>query len=408
MRRIIIYFLALALMLVAPAAALADGGVSVLDGTAIITQDQVFYTGSVDGTESGIFVMERDGTNVVKIYDEDMMLIAYSNGKLLIYNWELESLVILDASGNVVSELGITAGSAISDGGYFYAGAYRISDDGSQRETLIEVSEDDVWMVTPVAISGDRLYYLDNREYGMNAAEYDNPAALKCINLSDKSISDISPAGTSYIGIDGDYIYYARSNFSTYSDDPFAEDIEVEVDQGLFRANLDGSGETRLADINLTDDVYTSYSFVSNGMIYGVKSDYTTEEQDTFIVRVDANGNYQPEHAVDGYYTLCDVADGKLICVKVNIYTDNDDYTQVDQIVNVNLDTMEEVSLNNGAVFMLDFTESEPQLAVSNGAIFFVSYDVEVGSSSLYRINLDGSDLIKLANGYQFFGDGGV
>jgi hypothetical protein len=316
------------------------------------------------------------------------------------------TVIINAADGSSYSIPGVT-GSAIGTDGDFYTGYSVIDAASGDIKTLFAVSDDEKWFVTPVAIEGGYVYYIDEREYSNYSAEYESAGSLKRVSLEDGAITEISGAGTAYIGMDEQYIYYARASFYFYNEDYEISDEPADIDEGLFRAEKSGSNETRLADAGMIEDlVYISYKFMDSGVIYGLRDDYNSDDGEKLdLIRVSASGEELPNVRLVDYMLPHSVKDMKLLAIVSEYGTSEDDiYWQRDtiKIIDLSGDEATTLSISLNVNCLLVYTESPPMLARFNGKLYYVAYDIETGATSLYSCNEDGSDVIKLAMGYQF------
>lgn len=376
-------------------------GTALADGASIdnayILEDAVYYAGSIDGETVAVYRMGPKGADPQKIVDGDYALLAVSNGNLLLQDWEAEELVIVDANGAELYRKTGNATQAVAANGWFYLGASALSEDGAQEKTFVNVSGNDVWQILPATATDSHYYYLDRREYGEQLVEYSNCSALYRASLADGAIEEISPPGTNFIGLDEQFIYYTRQTFFYY-DEASDDAINADVNQGLFKYAIDGSGETKLADSGeLSENLFTSYKFLDDGVLYGMRWDFGSDEVQKTLLRTAVSGEALPELPIEED-ALHGVKNGRLIVSKYVFIEDPDAYHQADQLAAIDLQTNARTVLNTmGQV--LYFTESDPFVAVVGDRAYYMSYDETTYATGLYVANLDGSGASLLAQG---------
>jgi hypothetical protein len=361
----------------------------------------------MDGSVLGIFAMDPDGGNAVRLYENAFPILAVTNGFIMAGDYEKNATVIIDAAdGSSYSIPGDTS-SAIGMDGVFYTGYSVINASGGDIKTLFAVNDDEKWLITPVAAEGGYVYFIDEREYFNYAAEYESPGSLKRVSLADGAISEISGAGTAYIGMDEQYIYYTRSSFIIRGEDSEAGDELADIDEGLFRAEKSGSGEARLAGAGMVEEVVNvSFSFLSDGVIYGLSYDYNANDGEKLnLMRVSVSGEALPNVRLEDYISLHSVTDMKLLAVATECGTlEDESYWQRDtiQIIDLSGDEVAALSISLNVNCLLVYTGSPLMLTYAGGKLYYVAYDINTGATSLYSRNEDGSDALRLAMGYQF------
>jgi hypothetical protein len=407
MKRVSTIILMLAFICIYVSAAAEGNKPGSLIPTAVIEGGKVYYSGSVDGSEAGIFAMGLDGGNAKRLYEGDFPIIATTGGFIMASDYINNATVIINAAdGSSYSIPGIT-GSAIGANGVFYTGYSEINAANSNVKTLFTVSDVEKWFIMPVAIEGEYIYYIDEREYSGYAAEYENPGSLMRVSLADGAITEISGAGTAYIGMDNQYIYYMRTSFYIYDEDSDINGVLADVDEGLFRAEKSGSGETRLADAGMTEDyIYVSFIFMDDGVIYGMRDDYNSDDGEMLeLIRVNATGEALPNIQLTDNMSPHSVKDKKILTIASEYGTLEDEtYWQRDtiRIIDLSGDEVTTLSISLNINCLLVYTESPPMLTRFNGRLYYVAYDIDAGAESLYSCNEDGSDMIKLALGNQY------
>ena len=410
MKRMTVFLAALILLLTAAVAladSTADGPVR-LDGSTIISGGQIYYSGSIDGGKSGVFVMNTDGSDPRLIAEATADLLALSGENLLVYEYDLDTgdalLGVLLPDGALIPLGEEYAGTAVAADGRFYWGAGSCAEDGSDVQTYF--TDGNYYDYYALTVEDGWLYYLDWSE--MSGSVYSEGstqpmgAALCRMNLSDHSVEVISGVGTRFLAIENGLIYYTRDNFWR-ADNNGSE--EVAVDEGLFCAAVDTLAETRLADYAAGDSVVDSYTLVEDGVVYGLHSDYSSETgSSSSIIRVQSDGTKLPDIPVDSeaWVALSCVEDGVLYIAQCNIIASADDFIQEDRIIAMNLADGSETVLTSDSLDMLFYTESDPSIRIVDGRIYFAPYDMERWSVCLKSMRTDGSDLTLLAHGLSF------
>ncbi|MBQ2956216.1 MAG: hypothetical protein IJE08_07130 [Clostridia bacterium] len=400
--------LVLSAMLLFAAAAVAEAAPVRLDGTTIIDGDLIYYSGSVDGGESGVFTMNSDGSDVRRISDITADLLALSGENLLVYHYDLETgdgqLAVLFPDGVMAPLGGEYSGTAIAADGRFFWGAASCAEDGSDVQIYLDGGS--YYDYYALAVEGGYYYYLDWTE--MSGSVYSEGTAqpmgaeLCRMNLSSYSCEIISGVGTRFLGIEDGKIYYTRDNFWRSTGDGSEE---IAVDEGLFCASADTLEETKLADYSEGDGVVDSYTLVQDGVIYGLHSDYSSETgSGSSIVRVKSDGTRLADLPVDSdaWVALNCVEDNTLYISQCSILSSEDDFIQQDRIIAISLTDDSQTMLNPESLDMLFYTEMDPVVRVVNGRIYFSPYDMERWSVCLKSMNTDGSDLRLLAHGVSF------
>lgn len=384
------------------ATALAEGEVVSLSEMALITEEAVYYSGSIDGVEAGIFKMDLDGANPVKIYDEDVSMLSLIGDTLMIYDWNLDKVVLINGAGEKIAEVSEGSGMAYSDGLHFYLGNLQISPDGAKIQELFQVKDaEDFWHLQPMAVDGGYLYYLDRRAYGMYAYEFTNTWALYRVPLEGGTAQRLVDEGMEWIGMDEEFIYYNRMNFS-YFDQDTEEDMSTDFEEGLYKIAKGGGEPVKLAEIGaVTEDSYVHYSLMEAGVIYGYRSDFSNpDETAATLLRIGADGVAQPEVFLeDGSINAIDEG---ILLVTTMSFTEGEEFIQDDKIVAIDLQDMSRTVLNPDERYMLYYTEADPELAAMGGRVYFTSYDEQKAASGFFAANLDGSGVIQLAVGMIF------
>lgn len=383
----------------------------VLDYTTIIDGDRLYYSGSIDGGECGVYVMNADGTDPVRISGITADLLALSGDSLLVYQYDLETgdstVAVLQRDGSLVPLDAEYVGRSLSADGRFFWGAGSCAADGSDVQIYFTGDAVDPYDYYPLAVNGGYYYYLDWSEMSglvyAEGASQPMGAALCRMSLTDQTHEVISPLGTRFIAIENDRIYYTRDNY--WCERPDGTSSEVEVDQGLFAADLTTLAETRLAEYPADLTAVDSYMLVKDGVVYGLHSDYASEAADAFsILRVNSDGTQLAPLPIspDVWRTLSCVENGVLYAAECNFVASEDDFIQQDYIIAIDLADGSETILNPDTIDMLFYSESDPAVRVVNGRVYFTVYDMERWSVCLKSMNIDGSDLTLLAHGVSY------
>ncbi len=382
-----------------------------LDYTTIIDGSRVIYSGSIDGGERGVFIMNADGSDPVRISEITAELLALSGDSLLVYQYDLETgdstVAILKTDGTFIPLDAEYGGRSIAADGRFFWGAGSCAADGSDVQIYFTGDAVNAYDYYPLAVHEGYYYYLDWSE--MSGLVYSEGvsqpmgAALCRMNLADQTHETISPLGTRFIGIENNTIYYTRDNYWCVTED--GSSAEMAVDQGLFAADLSTLSEICLAEYPDTMNAVDSYTMIKDGVVYGMHSDYASDGEDAFgILRVQSDGtglDFLPIGA-DVWRTLSCVDNGMLYVAECNIIANEDDFIQQDYIIAINLADGSETVLNPDTIDILFYSESDPAIRVVNGRIYFTAYDMERWSVCLKSMNIDGSDLTLLAHGVSF------
>lgn len=411
MKKVLIMLITLLLLGSVCASAGASAESVVLDNSTIISETQLFYSGSVDGGESGIFVMNTDGSDPKLLTDLSANLLAESNGNLLIYMHESEDvnapMAVLRADGTIQPLEGVNSGTAIAADGRFYWGAGSCAEDGSDLTFYFSGDNVNQYDYYPMAVEGGYLYYLDWSEMSglvfSEGSAQPQGAALCRMNLADLSCEVISSVGTNYLGLENGKIFYTRTNF--WKMDDAYEPVEVAVEQGLFAFDLASLTETRLAEYPADTNAVDSYAFMQDGVIYGMHSAFSENaDGDYRILRIQTDGTELDSIPVskDSWITLSCVNQGILYVSECYIESSDDDFIQKDRIIAMDLNSGAQTVLNPDSIDMLFYSESDPAVAVTGGRIYYSAYDMERWSVCLKSMNIDGSDLRLLAHGVSF------
>lgn len=415
MKRILILMLALAAICFSCGALAeqADQNPILLDHTTIIDGDLIYYSGSIDGGESGVYVMNADGSDARLISGVTADLVALSGSNLLIYQYDIETgdicLAILLPDGTLIPLAESYGGAGIAADGRFYWGVASCAEDGSDMQVYFTgdaVKDTDYY---PLQVYEGYLYYLDWGEMSGKVISEGNGqplgAELWRMNLTDHTAEMISGAGSRFIGIEGDSIYYTRETFWTFDEQTYSSS-EITVDRGLFSADLTLLHETRLAELASGDAAVESYVLIEDGAVYGMRCDQSSSADAAFsILRVPVDGSGMtalPVTGSDSWMTICYADNGILYAAESSILASEDDFIQQDCILAINTADNSITPLNPNSIDMLFYSELNPAVVAANGRIYYSAYDMERWSVCLKSMNPDGTDVRLLAHGISY------
>jgi len=385
-----------------------------VSSSAIIEGATIYYSGSVDGTATGIFAMDLNGENVrLLVKGMAASLEAVSNGNLLVYSYDWETLLLIKTDGTMMhlneGDVERYNGHAIAYDGYFYWNRYKIAEDGSEWMDVIPPTAENNGSCYPVAVDGEYLYFMDNSKYNDSGVFYESNilppgAALSRVQFGTGVVERLSEEGTRFIGIEDGMAYYTRQNF--YMMDLDGDWIELETDQGLYCMNLEALAETQLSEIVPDEDVFDYYELLQNGIIYGLRADYTKRSDgwgDMSIIRMTVGGQMLAPIAVDSPngLTAFGVVNGVYYGGYVE-YMDSDYAQSMDCIYMYNLKdggwTLMGLD-NNCSMF---YGEFDPSIAVIDGNIYYEAMDNDSYVVQLRKLNIeDGTDIV-LAKGMDY------
>ena len=394
-----------ALLLLA-CAALAEGGVN-LSGSAIIDGSRVYYSGSLDSAQEGVYLMNSDGSGSARLSDHAMTLLAAEGGSLLAISLsepEYEyAVVVMDASGGkrVVFDGYVTNG--IAAGGRFYWGVGSCALDGSDVRTLIGDTANSYYYY-PLAVDGEWYYYLDWAANGANVYYEGDPyptAARLCrLNLNGGNIQVVSDYGTRFLGVDGSYIYYARNDYWLYDEEEM-DTYVAQINSGLFRADKNTLSAEQLQSFPAGNQVFISYELMADGVIYGTMSDYTSETPVSQIIRVTTDGTQLPALSLGNQYAALHAVENGMIYASVcYINFSDDDYIQSDLLYAINIQDGSATLISTPASDLFYYSETPPAIGVAGGRIYMIVLDNSAYAISFKSCALDGTGLITLARGY--------
>ncbi|MBR4443380.1 MAG: hypothetical protein IKS52_08945 [Clostridia bacterium] len=393
-------------LLLTGAAALAEGG-KVLSGQAIVDGSSIYYAGSIDSAQEGVYFMNADGSGVSRLSDAYMTLLASEGGNLLAISFSESSVdyavVVLNAMGEkTIVYDGYVAGG-IASGGRFYWGVGSCALDGSDVRLLIDDAAHS-YNYFPAAVSDGWYYYLDWAEYSENVfsegESYPSAARLCRLNLESGAVDVLSGYGARFLGLDGGYLYYCRNSYWLY-DEEEGETYEAGVVSGVFRVDLAALTTDQLAAFPDGGYAFVSYELMRDGVLYGTMSDYSGENPVEQIVRMTLDGGQLPPFSLDNQaVTLHGIEDGVLYASVCSIDFSDDDYIQHDLLYALNTADGSFSLVNTPASDLLYFSESPASVCVSGGRLYMIVFDNDAYAISFKSCALDGSARVTLARGY--------
>jgi|GEM_PF-5492829 len=388
------------------ATALAEGAVT-LSGQAIVDGGSVYYAGSIDSAQEGVYFMNADGSGVSRLSEAFMTLLAAEGGNLLAISYSEGSseyaLVVLNAMGEKTVVYDGYVSHAIVSGGRFYWGVGSCAADGSDVRRLIDDAGHS-YNYYPVTVEDGWYYYLDWAEHSdsvyYEGDPYPTAARLCRLNLTSGAIDVLSGYGARFLGLDDDYLYYSRSSYWLF-DMEEAETYEAAVNSGVFRVSLTTLVTDQLISFPDISNGYVSYELMDNGVIYGRLSDYSGEESVEQIVRLTVDGVQLAPFTLDNQsVSLHGIADGVLYASVCSIDFADDDYIQHDLLYAINVADGSFSLINTPASDMFYFSETPPAVCAVNGRLYMIVFDNDAYAISLKSCALDGSDRVTLARGY--------
>ena len=360
-----------------------------LNGDIIICGTDIYYSGAVSGDDPGVYVIDADTRNVRLLSDMRVNLAALCYENLLVNRYmedgDAYALTVLDRDGAIINVNGDYARSAIAGYDRFYWGGGSCSWDGSDARILF--SEAEAPFIFSITVEGEYLYYEDgnamkDRAYMMDEDHLPG-AQLWRMNLEDGSRQMIADVGSRFLGIEDNRLYFVRESFGVMTDDT-GEMAAYEVDEGVYRAELETLNTVCLWKSENTEDSYTLWRALENGVIYGEYRDYT-EGFVSCIVRIDTDGNIIFELPIyDDHTDFICIANG--VWYAVGITGDGE------VLVCVDLETGEQKILPFENTEVLYFAEGLPQLAVAHDRIYYYCYDEPMEAYCLKSMDFDGGD----------------
>ncbi len=387
-------------------AALAEGG-KVLSGQAIVDGSSIYYAGSIDSAQEGVYFMHPDGSGVSRLSASFMTLLAAEGGNLLAISYsegsEGYAVVVLDAMGEKTVVYDGYVNGAIVSGGRFYWGVGSCAIDGGDARLLIDDAAHS-YNYFPAAVSDGWYYYLDWAENSENVFyegdDYPTAARLCRLNLATGATDVLSGYGARFLGLDGRSLYYSRSSYWLY-DEEEGETYEAEVVSGIFRVDLDTMVTDQVASFPDSDYTFVSYELMQDGVFYGTLSDYSGEMPLEQIVRMTVSGEQLPAFSLGNQsVTLHGIEDGLLYASVCSIDFSDDDYIQHDLLYALNVSDGSFSLISTPASDLLYFSEAPASVCVSGGRIYMIVFDNDAYAISFKSCALDGSAPLTLARGY--------
>ncbi len=398
MKRVLGLILALALF-AAPSAMAWEA----IPGTALIEENRIIYSGSVDGKERGVFLLSSDG-NPVRLYEYDASVEAASDGYVLVRDYEADPacLIVIGEDGRKIGRVADNGGGAMAEDGAFYVGNVRLRIEGGAliSEPWLHVDAGAEWAITPVEVEDGFVYYQDFSKYAQAIVDSGDAAcaALYRLNIKTGEKQLISAEGTTLLDADDDHLIYTRADFAIMDGDDV---VLVDTKPGLYRARPDGSDETLLDEMKDTEKSFIKFSLVDDGVVYGQFTQYDEEWnlKDALIKRVKLDGTALEDIAIPSG-TLALVDDGALYTTQYIDGEENGEYVQRDGIFEVNLKSGAVKQINEGARDALYFSETDPVLVKEDGTLYYLSFDSDTNAIALKAIDANGQNARVIAKGY--------
>ena len=388
------------------AAALGEGAV-VLSGDAIVYGNAVYYAGSIDSAQEGVYVMNADGSGVSRLSGSLMTLLSADSGSLLAVSYDdgayENAVVVLNALGERTVVFDGFVSRGIAADGRFYWGVGSCAVDGSDVRTLID-DKAHSYNYYPLTVSDGWYYYLDWAENSdsvfFEGDPYPTAARLCRLNLKSGAVDTVSGYGTRFLGIENDYIYYSRNNYWLY-DEEDTDTYVAEINSGVFRADVNTLATDQLVAFPSSDRVYISYSLLENGVLYGTLCDYSGDKEINQIVRLQTDGTQLAPLSLDNQaLTLHCIENGVLYASVCSIDFSDDDYIQHDLLYALNPAEATFALINTPASDLFYYSETPPAVNVANGRLYMLVFDNNAYAISFKSCALDGSNPITLARGY--------
>ncbi len=367
--------------------ALADS--TALYDKALVDDDTLYYSGTI-GSAEGVFVMNKDGVGVSSRYGKALRLLSSGDGSILCA--DDTNLVVLAASGETRTiDVPYVEKAVYADGRFFF-GCGSCAADGTDVRMYFDDAEHG-FCYYPVAAADGYYYYIDWLENADRVFyEMQEPLCGKLcrIDAATGVTEEISGFGARYLGVENGYVYYERKGYYLL-DDQGIDFYKVDVAEGIYRTSLDNFETTQLYSYE-GGEVDTGCSFVKGGIIYGQRSDFTTDNWQCEIIRLGTDGKQLPSLTIDNQpVTLYDIVDGVLYCSVCNIEYSDDDYIQRDLLYAIDLTTQSATLINTNAGDLLYYTEEKPAVAVKNGRIYMLVYDTMLNEMVMRSCLPDGS-----------------
>ena len=387
-------------------AALAEGAV-VLSGDAIVDGSAVYYAGSIDSAQEGVYFMNADGSGVSRLSASLMTLLTADSGNLLAVSYDdaqyENAVTVLNSLGERTVVFDGFVSRAIAADGRFYWGVGSCAVNGSDVRLLINDAAHS-YNYYPLTVEDGWYYYLDWAENSdsvfFEGDPYPTAARLCRMNLASGAVDVISGYGTRFLGIEDGYIYYSRNNYWLY-DEEDTDTYVAEINSGVFRANVNTLSTDQLLAFPNNDRVYISYSLLENGILYGTLSDYSGDGEVNQIVRLKVDGTQlQPLSLDNQALTLHAIENGVLYASVCSIDFSDDDYIQHDLLYALNPAEATFALINTPASDLFYYSETPPAINVANGRLYMLVFDNSAYAISFKSCALDGSNPVTLARGY--------
>ena len=387
-------------------AALAEGAV-VLSGDAIVDGNAVYYAGSIDSAQEGVYFMNADGSGVSRLSASLMTLLTADSGNLLAVSYDdaqyENAVTVLNSLGERTVVFDGFVSRAIAADGRFYWGVGSCAVNGSDVRLLINDAAHS-YNYYPLTVEDGWYYYLDWAENSdsvfFEGDPYPTAARLCRMNLASGAVDVISGYGTRFLGIEDGYIYYSRNNYWLY-DEEDTDTYVAEINSGVFRANVNTLSTDQLLAFPNNDRVYISYSLLENGILYGTLSDYSGDGEVNQIVRLQVDGTQlQPLSLDNQALTLHAIENGVLYASVCSIDFSDDDYIQHDLLYALNPAEATFALINTPASDLFYYSETPPAINVANGRLYMLVFDNSAYAISFKSCALDGSNPVTLARGY--------
>ncbi len=387
-------------------AALAEGAV-VLSGDAIVDGNAVYYAGSIDSAQEGVYFMNADGSGVSRLSASLMTLLTADSGNLLAVSYDdaqyENAVTVLNSLGERTVVFDGFVSRAIAADGRFYWGVGSCAVNGSDVRLLINDAAHS-YNYYPLTVEDGWYYYLDWAENSdsvfFEGDPYPTAARLCRMNLASGAVDVISGYGTRFLGIEDGYIYYSRNNYWLY-DEEDTDTYVAEINSGVFRANVNTLSTDQLLAFPNNDRVYISYSLLENGILYGTLSDYSGDGEVNQIVRLKVDGTQlQPLSLDNQALTLHAIENGVLYASVCSIDFSDDDYIQHDLLYALNPAEATFALINTPASDLFYYSETPPAINVANGRLYMLVFDNSAYAISFKSCALDGSNPVTLARGY--------
>ncbi|MDO4548529.1 MAG: hypothetical protein Q4D04_10545 [Clostridia bacterium] len=350
----------------------AGARAATLGGYAAFSDAALIYSGMDEDGNPGIYRIDGQNGDIRELYADNGYILG-AVGECVAACVDIDgeiSVIILDANATVLYTGEIDEFAAVEGEDSFYIGTDRLKIENGAVERTRILTTADSGAVKPVAEYEDCLYYLDASEYAdISAMETVESVASLCrADISTGETRRITPEGATLVGFEGDRIIYTLNEFYVYAGD----DVEmIDNGRGLYAADLNGENAVLLAGTGSYEDgFYDEYTMVRDGVIYGVRHDYLSDEPvpDMCIKRVTYQGVALEDIPVD-FGSLIDVRDGRayMFVARYNERWENiyDDITAVD------LSDFSAESLLGSEYMRLNYYDEGPRVAVNADSVCF-------------------------------------